>query len=149
MTPLTSAISRALIHFVWQGSIVGLSLWVVLFGLRKRSASARYAAGCVALGLMALAPIVTAWVLYAGSIGGSSVPVSTASPTVALSSDTGAALQYVWLSRLQVWALPIWSVGALAFSLRLVLGYRHAFQLRRRAASAGESALAVVDRLRK
>jgi len=149
MTPLTSAISRALIHFVWQGSIVGVSLWVVLFGLRKRSPRARYAAGCAALGLMALAPVVTAWVLYAQAVGGASMPLLTAWQAAAIDVGAGAATHAVWLSRLQVWALPIWSIGALAFSLRLVLGYRHAFQLRRRAASAGESALAVVDRLRK
>src|SRR5439155_23482200 len=35
MTPLTSAISRALIHFVWQGSIIGISLWFVLVVLKK------------------------------------------------------------------------------------------------------------------
>ena len=41
MTPLTSAISRALIHFIWEGSIIGIALWVVLLALKKRSANAR------------------------------------------------------------------------------------------------------------
>ncbi len=64
MTPVAMAISRALIHFVWQGSIVGLLLWTVLFALRKRSANSRYVAGCAALTVSALMPVVTAWVIY-------------------------------------------------------------------------------------
>ena len=50
MTALAMAVSRALIHFIWQGSIVGLLLWTTLFALRKRSANARYLASCAALG---------------------------------------------------------------------------------------------------
>lgn len=48
MTALAAAISRALIQFVWQGSIVGLGLWASLFALRKRKANARYAVSCAA-----------------------------------------------------------------------------------------------------
>ena len=54
MTPVAMASSRALIHFVWQGSIVGLLLRTVLFALRKRSANSRYVAGCAALTVLAV-----------------------------------------------------------------------------------------------
>ena len=52
MTPLALAISRALIHFVWQGLLVGILLSVVLFALRKHRPASRYLAGCIALGLL-------------------------------------------------------------------------------------------------
>ena len=67
MTSLAWAISRALIDFVWQGSIVGISLWAVLFLLKKKSANSRYVASCVALAVLAVMPVVTAAVVYRSS----------------------------------------------------------------------------------
>src|SRR6516165_12286069 len=64
MTAVTQAISRALIHFIWQGGLVGLLLWMILFALKKKSANARYIASCGALGVMAFLPLLTAWLLY-------------------------------------------------------------------------------------
>src|SRR5436189_3739263 len=64
MTPLTQALNTALIHFIWQGIVVSLLLWIVFFLLRRGSASARYAASCSALALLALAPVVTALSAY-------------------------------------------------------------------------------------
>ncbi len=36
MTPLSLAVSAALLHFVWQATAVGSALWVALFVLRRR-----------------------------------------------------------------------------------------------------------------
>jgi TonB family protein len=151
MTPLALALSRALIHFVWQGSIVGLSLWVILFGLRKKSAGARYLVSCAALGLLFLTPFVTTWVLYTGYFGSASAfnPVAVASQPPAAHAGHDSGTQSRWMARMQSWALPLWSTGVLLFSLRLALGYKHAFQLRRRAKPAGEAAVAIVLRLKK
>jgi TonB family protein len=148
MTPLASAISGALIHFVWQGSIVGLSLWAVLFALRKKSADSRYVAGCVALAVMAALPVVTTWVLYAAATptAGAAAPM-IASWTLPFEGGFDAAGRAALLERLQAWALPLWSIGVFAFSLRLLLGYRHAFQLRRRGREAGPGVVEVVERL--
>jgi hypothetical protein len=74
MTPLAIAISRALIHFVWQGLLVGMLLTVVLFALRKHRPTSRYLAGCIALGLLALMPVATTWILYSGSSGVTPAP---------------------------------------------------------------------------
>ena len=45
MSAISEAVSAALIHFVWQGAIVGFLLWATLGVLRHRSANARYASG--------------------------------------------------------------------------------------------------------
>jgi beta-lactamase regulating signal transducer with metallopeptidase domain len=147
MTPVAEAVSRALIHFVWQGGLVGLLLWVTLFAMRRKSANVRYIASCSALGVMAILPVLTAWLLY--SRPGVALPAAASAlgaPQIA-AAVTAPFQQGAWLTLLQRWALPIWSAGVLFLSLRLVLGYRHAFQLRRRGKPAGDSITSVVQRL--
>src|SRR5947207_3382113 len=133
MTPLAMAISRALIHFVWQGLVVGLVLGMILAALRKRSANCRYIVSCAALGVMAVMPVVTTLFLYSRRMAADSglaapTPISHAIAAV----SAGSQFQVGWLAALQMWALPAWSLGVLLCSLRLVLGYNHAFMLGRR-----------------
>src|SRR6476660_7198203 len=103
MTPLAQAISRALIHFIWQGSIVGLSLWVILAALRKRSANSRYVATCAALGALAVMPVITASILYSmrSSPGDSAAAVARAATTAAIASIAFHSQQPAWLVWLQ------------------------------------------------
>jgi TonB family protein len=150
MTPLASAISGALIHFVWQGSIVGVALGLALFGLRRRSPNSRYITSCLALALLAVMPLVTTWLLYSRpaptravtGVAGVSEVISTAAAHLQPRST-------LWLNWVRLWALQFWSVGVLLFSVRLILGYKHAFTLRRRGSPSGESITAVVARLTK
>ena len=150
MTPLALAISRALIHFVWQGAIAGLFFWIVLHLLRQRSANVRYVVGCAAMIVLALLPLITAAVLYSRpsnsrpGVATANIEQSEPQALPAVISQRG-----LWFSALQSWALPIWSVGVIAFSIRLILGYRHAFILRRRGRPANDSVGAVVMRLAK
>src|SRR6185436_5502384 len=62
------AIAWALVHFLWQGALVGLAAAVALRHLRSRSASARYALAVGALGAMLALPVATA-VRIGGSAG--------------------------------------------------------------------------------
>ena len=48
-----------LVHFLWQGAAIAAALALVQTALRKRSAQARYRAGCIALFLMMAAPLAT------------------------------------------------------------------------------------------
>jgi hypothetical protein len=50
--PMLEALGWGLIHFIWQGVLVALSLACVLRMLRGSSTNARYAAACVTLLLM-------------------------------------------------------------------------------------------------
>lgn len=147
MTALAMAISRALIQFIWQGSIAGVALWAALFALRNRTANARYAVGCAALALMALLPIATAWSLYHGPATANSRQEIRNPLSLVSAVPAGAPSQGVWLLWLQTWALPVWSTGVFFFSTRMALGYRHAYRLRRRGKPAGESVVRVVNRL--
>ena len=151
MTPLANAISRALIHFVWQGAIAGLSLWVILIALRRRSANSRYVASCAALAAMALMPVITTAILYfaqtaPGATGASAVYGAPIASFTARALGTQPPAVFAWL---QAWALPIWSFGVVLFSSRLILGYNHAFTLGRKGRPAGESIVALVARLKR
>jgi bla regulator protein blaR1 len=52
--------TSALIHFLWQGSLIALALGIVLLVLGRKSADLRYRCACWALLLMVLLPIGTA-----------------------------------------------------------------------------------------
>ncbi|HEV7508350.1 MAG TPA: M56 family metallopeptidase [Thermoanaerobaculia bacterium] len=65
-TPAAQAIAWALVHFLWQGALVGLAAAAALSLLKKSSAAVRYAVAAGALLLMVALPVATA-VHLAGS----------------------------------------------------------------------------------
>ena len=52
-----------LVHFVWEGALIGLIAFIALRLLRGGSPQTRYAAACAALCIMIAAPVITAGVL--------------------------------------------------------------------------------------
>jgi beta-lactamase regulating signal transducer with metallopeptidase domain len=57
--PLAQAIGWALIHFVWQGALIGLAAAVAFLSLQRSAADVRYVVAAIALSLMATMPVVT------------------------------------------------------------------------------------------
>ena len=53
---LVPALATALLHFLWQGALVGLLAWLALAVLRDAPPQARYAVACFALFACALLP---------------------------------------------------------------------------------------------
>ena len=53
-----------LLHFVWEGALLGLAVAGVLWLCRRRSSNARYAIACGGLAVLLAAPMVTATVLW-------------------------------------------------------------------------------------
>ncbi len=56
-----------LLHFVWQGALLGLAIAGVLWLCRRRSADTRYAVASGGLVTLLVAPVVTAAVLWQGA----------------------------------------------------------------------------------
>lgn len=120
MTAAAPARSAALLHFVWQGTLVACLLWITLSMLRHRTANQRYAASCAALALMPALPALTGWIVYRHS----------AVITISSAMSTGTSLEVyaariarqspplAWIAMWRRWALPAWSVGVLVFALR-------------------------------
>ena len=84
--PVSLAVAWALVHFLWQGAIVGLAA-VAALRLFRLSPSTRYAAGVLALAAMTAAPIVTTVVLVRNA-----PPAVASAAGVELSSSTAPAL---------------------------------------------------------
>jgi hypothetical protein len=61
--PLVQSLGWVLVHFIWQATGIALLLAMTLALLRTATAKARYAAACLAMILMVLAPAATlSWV---------------------------------------------------------------------------------------
>src|SRR5258708_3122555 len=57
--PLASRLGWVLLHSLWQGALVGAAFGLLRLALRRRSANARYVAGCVALAVPLAASLLT------------------------------------------------------------------------------------------
>jgi len=151
--PLVTALGWALIHFIWQGTLVALLLAGVLRMLRGRSTDIRYAAACAALLLMLMGPLTTMAIIRL------SVPDKTANgmpsvfaaqpesqplaveiepagaPTqianVATSPRPWSSAWSVSLVSLLPWMILLWLLGVVFFSLRLIGGWLYTRRLMR------------------
>lgn len=83
----------ALLHSLWQGSLVGLALLAALLLLRHATAQARYVISCLALVLMVLLPVGTFWIARpeAPSGGGVEAPAPSRLVTSAAAALEAAA----------------------------------------------------------
>jgi TonB family protein len=155
MTAITQALSAALLDFVWQGLLAAFLLWAALFVMKNRSPGARYLASCVALAAMAMLPVVTACLIYAAPAASQAraawVAAAPETMRAAMPPVAGSGFDWAgaWVKRLAHWALPIWSLGVLLFSLRLVWASRQICALRRRAKPAEAAVLAIMARVRE
>ena len=114
---LLRAIGWALLHSLWQGSLLALLAALLLHSTRRRSSEVRYGLASVALGLMVLSFLGTLAILARDSRT-LDTPMSTLVIQVGQGSDPG------WLSRVRDWFAP-WMPGLvlawlLGFGLKLL-----------------------------
>src|SRR5215471_20120183 len=74
--PIFQALGWTLIHFIWQGALIGFLYFSLSLVLRRRSPNTRYAAACLAMLLMMIAPAVT-FVKVRATVDDRPVTVST------------------------------------------------------------------------
>jgi VWFA-related protein len=105
----------ALLHFFWQGTAIAV-VYAVLRGVlgRSLSAQARYVLACAALGAMAVAPPLTFLLIPNGDGRG-----------VGSWTISGAESQPLMTA-----VVALWLLGVLAFSIRLLGGWRFTARLR-------------------
>jgi len=160
MTPLSGAVTTALLHSLWQDALIAAALAVVLVVLRRQQANSRYLAACAGLALMVGLPVWTAVTTYrqmaitSAIVDGASV--GTGTPLPVYSQETAARpietpAPSGWQARVMpaahAWALPLWMAGVLLFSVRGVCAGTQARALRRRCDTADEATTAMVARL--
>jgi len=57
--PVVESLGCALLHFLWQGTLLSLAIWLILTAIRRRAAQTQYSVLCGGMVLMAMCPIAT------------------------------------------------------------------------------------------
>lgn len=128
-TPWIHALGWTLVHFLWQGLVVGAAFAVVRWSLPIARCHSRYAAGLGALALLAACPVVTFAALYPRFVEGAST-VSLDVPAIASAAagfDLVAALE-----RCLPWLVLAWSVGVAVMAMRALAQWRNLDRIVRR-----------------
>lgn len=122
---LVPALAAALLHFLWQGTLVGLLAWLALSSLRKASPQARYAVACLALLACVMLP---AWTLARTWFAAIPSAVALDVATTAIDGHLrvpvgpiGASLSLPPDIALP-WIVALWAAGAGLLSLRMACG---------------------------
>ena len=135
LAPLVPLLGLALLHFIWQGALIGLLAVVVLDALRNARPQARYAVACLALLACVLAPVATILSMFAPDL----LATDFSSAFATFSRDAGAigngALSSLAPSTAQVQdylpaIVATWAAGTCALSLRMALGLAWVGRLR-------------------
>lgn len=149
--PAVDQVGWVLVHFIWQGTLVGLALAGALYLLRRHAARVRYAVSLAALVGMLGLPLATWWSLPA-------VEGEPPEPTAQLEGGPDLAVAQALVHRTGVgepgeqdkpaatwkqrlgqgleaafpWFVIGWGGGVIVLSLRLLGGWVYTRQLRRR-----------------
>lgn len=145
MSDLVPRVGWALLHFVWQGTLLAAMLAAVLWFMRRSSAGVRYAVSCMTLVAMCVVPVITAVQVRPDrpanmhGIGTRASAVSraqTAAPapegphratvgrtrSSAVPQRSQLTLEQrtrIFLHRNIAWIVGLWALGVLLLSLRL------------------------------
>jgi beta-lactamase regulating signal transducer with metallopeptidase domain len=119
--------AQALLHFLWQGTVLAAGLAVALRRLRNASASDRHALACATLTLMAVAPVATFFALKTDGvmvtpIAPMETPVpatQTVSGPIATAAEGGSGMIPPWILP---WITALWILGVVVSALRLLGG---------------------------
>jgi D-alanyl-D-alanine endopeptidase (penicillin-binding protein 7) len=116
-----ASLGWALLHFVWQGALIGCATAVLLLGLRNARPERRYAVACAALLLCIAWPAVDfALMLRDGrDVQAARLLPLAQAPAAILHDATG---MFAWLQRHLAWIVGAWAACATALALRMALG---------------------------
>ncbi|MDE3166587.1 MAG: GWxTD domain-containing protein [Acidobacteriota bacterium] len=145
--PVTAALGRTLIHFIWEGALIAAMLWLMLAALRRASAQARYLASCAAMAAMAASFLATALASGAQAVR---FPVLV-SPPFAFPLGDGSPGPWTSAPRpFATWAVAIWLAGVVLLLARRAGGWLAARRiLSRGAIAADQRALSLLERARR
>jgi beta-lactamase regulating signal transducer with metallopeptidase domain len=149
-SPAAKAVARALVHFLWQGALVGIVTGGILALLEKGRASTRYAVALGALFLMAALPIATASRLTsreaaplrpatpvtAERVG--SVSPSLVAPAFIVTAAGSAGKAWSFGVPLLPWIFRLWLAGVAALSLFHLGGWSRVRRLPRQGRPVGQ-----------
>lgn len=138
--PAARAIGWALLHFLWQGALVGALTAIVLACLRKGAADIRYVVSAIGLSLMLTLPAVTAVQLWRsdgatlqltevnaswaqGPISSERIATREAPRDTIATAPTAPLVDSLRIERWLPMLVLTWIAGVLVLSLRLLSGW--------------------------
>ena len=152
---MVQGVGWTLLHFLWQGLVIAALLAIGLRLLRRGPAQYRYLAGCAALLLMALAPLVTFQLVLKQDeppplpvvepmVPDAPAPVERVAPPavtlpkiVVTATPEARAQKISWrLEPFLPWLVAAWLLGVGGLSCRLFAGWLQIRRLRRADAEA-------------
>ncbi|MBK8725638.1 MAG: M56 family metallopeptidase [Holophagaceae bacterium] len=127
-SPLAQRLTWTLLHFLWQGALLGLCAWGAFILLRRARPQLRYLAGCACL----LACLSSASLTFAALAPAPGLALElqillqvpeAAAPTASAALSATSQLDTIrpWRQRLQPalpWVLTVWIAGVLLLTLR-------------------------------
>lgn len=149
--PAVQATAQALVHFLWQGALVGILTGWALTLLEKSKASVRYAVAAGALFLMAALPVATALRLVetAGDPVLAEAAPRPAPEQASIAVQTGpsgataAGTAPTFGGSLLPWLFGSWLAGVALLSLYHLVGWRWVRRLSRNGEPVGETVAAL------
>lgn len=124
---LVPLLGRALLHFVWQGALIGLVAALALQLLHAARPQLRYAVACAALLACVLVPSLHLALMIAATnpLAPLAITTGASSPQLLIASATSLPIESLWPARIDAampWIVVVWSAGACTLSLRMAVG---------------------------
>jgi D-alanyl-D-alanine endopeptidase (penicillin-binding protein 7) len=122
---LVAALGWTLVHFVWQGALLGCVTAVLLTVLRNARPETRYAVACLGLLLCLAWPAAELALLLGASDGAAAARLLTAADAVHGQAVDAAGLlgrSLVWVQQHLGWIVALWAACAGALGLRMAAG---------------------------
>lgn len=117
---LVSSIGWTLLHFIWQGALIGCATAIALAAMRGARPERRYAVACGALMLCVAWPAIELVSRLSGSAAaGEAVRLTMQSVSGSNAADAGAL---AWLQAKLGWIVMGWAACACALTLRMGMG---------------------------
>ncbi len=147
--PAVQALGRALLHFLWQGSLLALLLWMFK-SMAPASPRVRYAAASLVMSMMPVALILT---LGLGRTEPAPASVAMGAWSPSQSPAPGATLSAAAFSGPDAgfagWVVCIWLAGVLVLSLWTAGGWMRALRLKRCVLAASGNAENMLQRMKR
>lgn len=139
-----NSIAMAIVHFIWQGVLVGLVAWLALLLARNAKPQTRYLIACLGLLLCAILPV--GQFLLSSSSGPlieamSSAAAREAGPAFYRLAEPAWYMRSAALQPVLPLILASWLAGVAVFALRLLLGLQWVARTRHSAMQPGDARL--------
>lgn len=144
LTSIAAELALVLLHFLWQGTLIAGTTWIVLRIARRTRPTTRYVVVLLGTALCALAPIATfielKWQGREVEFAAVTATSSNVVPATATPVNETIPSVPVWRQVL----VAAWLLGVCLMAARLIIGWYTVHRLRRRAAPAENDILDLV-----